>query len=685
MIGRDREGKYYIMHNLIFYFLPERKATMATFPSGSYERLADALEVARKEVLNSLTIAEIKNLDMLYAFLIAHRTVQGSQRTYEAKEIIDIIEYLRSRGEAGRGELTKITNALGTPLEGLRGKVGELLVVSRENVDNVQKPPREEVLKKFVFGEAVILEKTDILPGKQSSILPGSIMVGFLGSDISEGRGIILSNVGQTSAIRKIGRVIDAYTLELQTDTSIYEVRILTNITDQIISGERKLEKGDILGKNDFNIAGIVVDLDPGSGMLKLRIHTKDGVSEESMHSRDMQNRITMGEFKAWRAGAASPVTMEEVIKRIEDGRIRKATISGHPEGRVVQVLYYSKLEGRGIPGGYLMVEELPGEMAAGRITATRSLAFPDSLVFWTDEKNRYADRELDTLLDNIFSGQRPPMAVLRKATMRMSDALNNKYTDRNEFQAALQRVVESLANPEARAFYLANLSDLVIWRNKDTDAFGISVSQGVALLLEEERENAEKPSASPIIVVETARRLQEKIRKRLPLYDFSIEETTGEDIRVKITVPANSDGPAAIFEGTANPQDLEFKKFFEKLQYDADFINAEGEDTSPYGKTRNNIKKSLRKFGTYLASSPMPATDKKFIKGGIDLNPVNLNLQIKRDGNGVPLPVEFQDIPNINVNGFVPVIINITPVTNLPLLLGTNTNPQEQQLSSVQ
>ena len=81
--------------------------------------------------------------------------------------------------------------------------------------------------------------------------------------------------------------------------------------------------------------------------------------------------------------------------------------------------------------------------------------------------------------------------------------------------------------------------------------------------------------------------------------------------------------------------------------------------------------------------SSPQATNDST--KGGIDLNPANLNLQIKRDGNGVPLAVEFQDIPNINVNGFVPVIINITPVTNLPLLLGTNTNLHEQQLSSIQ
>ncbi len=56
---------------------------------------------------------------------------------------------------------------------------------------------------------------------------------------------------------------------------------------------------------------------------------------------------------------------------------------------------------------------------------------------------------------------------------------------------------------------------------------------------------------------------------------------------------------------------------------------------------------------------------------GGIDLNPALLDLQIKRDGQGVPLPVNQQPIENMNINGFLPVIINVTPVTNLPLLLG--------------
>ncbi|MGE3982375.1 MAG: hypothetical protein AB7F70_13200 [Candidatus Omnitrophota bacterium] len=68
--------------------------------------------------------------------------------------------------------------------------------------------------------------------------------------------------------------------------------------------------------------------------------------------------------------------------------------------------------------------------------------------------------------------------------------------------------------------------------------------------------------------------------------------------------------------------------------------------------------------------------TDTDFTKGGIDLNPRLLDLQIKRDDGGIPLPVSQQPIEHMHVDGFLPVIINITPVTNLPLLLGLADDP---------
>ena len=60
------------------------------------------------------------------------------------------------------------------------------------------------------------------------------------------------------------------------------------------------------------------------------------------------------------------------------------------------------------------------------------------------------------------------------------------------------------------------------------------------------------------------------------------------------------------------------------------------------------------------------------------------LDLQIKRDGNGVPLPLNQQPIGEMKIEGFIPIIINVTPATNLPLLLGLTTeNEKPNNLSN--
>ncbi len=62
---------------------------------------------------------------------------------------------------------------------------------------------------------------------------------------------------------------------------------------------------------------------------------------------------------------------------------------------------------------------------------------------------------------------------------------------------------------------------------------------------------------------------------------------------------------------------------------------------------------------------------------GGIDMNAAHLNMNIKRDGNGVPLPVSQQDLDNIHIDGLVPVILEIEPAgASLILSQLTATSP---------
>ena len=54
---------------------------------------------------------------------------------------------------------------------------------------------------------------------------------------------------------------------------------------------------------------------------------------------------------------------------------------------------------------------------------------------------------------------------------------------------------------------------------------------------------------------------------------------------------------------------------------------------------------------------------------GGIDMNAANMDLQIKRDGKGVPLPASMQDMAQLSrIEGFVPRILGIQPAALLPV-----------------
>ncbi len=64
---------------------------------------------------------------------------------------------------------------------------------------------------------------------------------------------------------------------------------------------------------------------------------------------------------------------------------------------------------------------------------------------------------------------------------------------------------------------------------------------------------------------------------------------------------------------------------------------------------------------------------------GGIDLNPELLNMDIEYDEAGVPLPAVQQPVINMDIEGFTPVIINVTPIPSLPLMLGLDVDQNDE------
>ncbi len=64
---------------------------------------------------------------------------------------------------------------------------------------------------------------------------------------------------------------------------------------------------------------------------------------------------------------------------------------------------------------------------------------------------------------------------------------------------------------------------------------------------------------------------------------------------------------------------------------------------------------------------------------GGIDLNPDNLDLQTQGEGMNLNFPLDPKNLEGVQINGLTPVILEITPVSNLPFLLGLGLLKTEQ------
>lgn len=105
-----------------------------------------------------------------------------------------------------------------------------------------------------------------------------------------------------------------------------------------------------------------------------------------------------------------------------------------------------------------------------------------------------------------------------------------------------------------------------------------------------------------------------------------------------------------------------------------------EGKEFTVLADKALSASKTPKALTSHLGASDKATVVDKY--GGIDLNSANMNLQIKRDGKGVPLPLALQDMDQLmQVQGFIPEIIEIKPAVNLPIL---NELQQKLQASSV-
>ena len=65
--------------------------------------------------------------------------------------------------------------------------------------------------------------------------------------------------------------------------------------------------------------------------------------------------------------------------------------------------------------------------------------------------------------------------------------------------------------------------------------------------------------------------------------------------------------------------------------------------------------------------------------KGGIDLNPAQMSMQVKKEGENFKFNLNGMEIDAAQVTGATFTIRTMTPVTNLPMILGLNQEPADK------
>jgi len=79
------------------------------------------------------------------------------------------------------------------------------------------------------------------------------------------------------------------------------------------------------------------------------------------------------------------------------------------------------------------------------------------------------------------------------------------------------------------------------------------------------------------------------------------------------------------------------------------------------------------------LSSSPIKRGGSEDL-GGIDLNPNSIRMDRQGEAIDINLPAaQIDRLLYMNIEGFVPVIINVTPITNVLLLLGLTEMPEDE------
>ncbi|MBF0388364.1 MAG: hypothetical protein HQL20_11055 [Candidatus Omnitrophica bacterium] len=101
------------------------------------------------------------------------------------------------------------------------------------------------------------------------------------------------------------------------------------------------------------------------------------------------------------------------------------------------------------------------------------------------------------------------------------------------------------------------------------------------------------------------------------------------------------------------------------KVQIDMEYANLISERRERYLRAVNEIDPEL-----LVEDRNQKAVNEYSRNGGIDFDAGQLNMTIKRDGEGLPLPLAMQDPAMNNITGLAPTILEIAPASALPIFI---------------
>ncbi len=102
------------------------------------------------------------------------------------------------------------------------------------------------------------------------------------------------------------------------------------------------------------------------------------------------------------------------------------------------------------------------------------------------------------------------------------------------------------------------------------------------------------------------------------------------------------------------------------------------------------NIAEAVYARNAGLRKTDTPKKDEALLiqamqnPGGIDFNPQKIKLETEGKGEKIQFKIDSTTIENMRIDGFVPIIINVQPLSNLPLFLGFDTKSSEEFTNSL-